>query len=162
MDIKIKIYNPKYKTQIIGLFENFQDYLIGLDSLQRLRRLPGYAENALRENLKEVEERNGIFYVAILNEKVVGFVIGFMEKRSKQDLLRAYPAKMARINELYVDANLRNQGIGALLMNAVEGYFKAGECQFIWIEVFVPNQNARIFYKNLGYQDRDIQLIKKL
>ena len=47
-------------------------------------------------------------------------------------------------------------------MQDVEKYLLQRGCDVIRVEVFVPNQDAYQFYKNLGYQDMDIDLIKQV
>ena len=61
MSIQIQEYTEDYKEQIIELFKNFQDYLIELDPLKRLRRLPEYAEKVHRETLEEVKQKKEYF-----------------------------------------------------------------------------------------------------
>jgi ribosomal protein S18 acetylase RimI-like enzyme len=162
MSIQIQEYTEDYKEQIIELFKNFQDYLIELDPLKRLRRLPEYAENVHRETLEVVKQKNGIFYVAVEDDRVIGFIVGVLEEQSKMSLLGATPAIMGRITELYIDERYRKQGVGSQLMQAVERYFTEKQCEYIWVEVFVPNRIAHEFYKKFGYCDRDIDMIKKL
>lgn len=162
MNYQIKDYQEKYRDQVIKHFENFQDYLIAMDPDKRLRRMPGYGKNVLNSELEDIKEKGGIFYVAVEDEKVFGFVVGMFIKLSKQDLQGTYPAIMGRIEELYVDPNFREQGIGTKLMDKIEEYFKQKGCQYIWVEVFKPNIRTHELYQRLGYEDRDIEMIKKL
>lgn len=162
MNIQYVEYADKYEKKLIHLFDNFQDYLINLDPLSRLRRQPRYSQNVLREDIKEVRKNGGIFLLAISKEKIVGFIIGILIVQSKQDLLGAYPARMGRITELYVEKEFQKQGIGKELMEKTENYLEKQGCEYVWIEVFLPNQNAHGFYTSLGYEDRDVEMIKKL
>jgi hypothetical protein len=79
MNIKIIAYENQYRAQIIKLFEDFQDYLVELDPLKRLRRLPGYGEQITEKTLKEMDEQHGAFYLAVDAEKVVGFIVGIVQ-----------------------------------------------------------------------------------
>ena len=160
--MEIVVYQEKYKNQIIKLFEDFQNYLIKLDPLKRLRRLPGYGENVIKDTLKEISEKDGIFYLAVEEDRVLGFIVGVLEKMTEEDLRSAYPVLKGRVTELYVIPESRSKGLGKALMDKMEQYFKDKDCNYIWIEVFVPNELAHSFYLKNGYHDRDIEMVKKL
>lgn len=160
-NIQIKKYDLSYKPQILNLFSDFQNYLANLDPLKRLRTMPGYAKNTLMEILADIKKKDGGFYLAVMENKVVGFIVSILEKQSPHALLGSYPAVIGRITELYVNTNLRGSGIGSKLMEHAESYLKNKGCEYIWLEVFLPNQDAHNFYKKLGYEDRDVQMIKK-
>lgn len=162
MDIKIVEYEERHKEAVCVLFDNFQDYLVNLDPIKRLRRMSGYAENVLNETLKDIKDNDGIFLLAEDDSKVIGFIVGKMEKRTEGQLLEAYPALMGRITELYVDSNYRSKGIGSMLMLKLENYFKKKNCEYVWVDVFKPNTTASNFYKKFDYEDRDIEMIKRL
>lgn len=40
--------------------------------------------------------------------------------------------------------------------------YKDQKCDYVWVEVFVPNIKTHELYKKMGYQDRDIDMIKKI
>lgn len=162
MDIKIESYNHKYKDQIIKLFEDFYDYLVELDPLRKLVRQPGYGENTTNQTLKDVEEKEGTFYVALDQEKVVGFIVGTIRRPTKEDLLGAEPAVNGRVTELYVDKDYRGKGLATKLMVKIEQALKEKGCNYIWVEVFAPNQPPRKLYQKLGYAERDIDMIKEV
>lgn len=162
MDIVLEDYQEKYRDQLVRHFENFQDYLIDLDPIKRLRRQPGYGENVLKGNLEDVKEKEGAFILAIADGKVIGFVVGVILKHTESELFGANPEIMGRVEELYVDPEYRAQGIGTKLMNKIEEYFKEKHCQHVWVEVFKPNERTHKLYEKLGYKDRNIDMIKSL
>jgi len=162
MNCKIEFYQQQYAVEVYKFFEDFQDYLVNLDPLKRLKRIPGFGEKVLEKTVKEVAQKQGVFYVALVGDKVVGFVVGVLEGQSDEGLLNAHPGIMGRVTELYVDDSFRGQGIGTKLMSKVEQYLKRKDCDYIWVEVFLPNVKTHDLYKKLGYQDRDIDMIKKL
>ena len=69
---------------------------------------------------------------------------------------------MGSILELIVNSNERGNGIGKLLLNQIESYFKSIDCVRINIEVFGPNQSALNLYKKNDYVVRDIIVSKRL
>lgn len=162
MSVQIENYRSQYKGQIVKLFEDFQDYLTDLDSLKRLTRKPGYGEHTTEQTLKEVAENEGVFYLALDQEKVVGFIVGVIERMSEEDLLGAKLALKGRVTELYINQDYRGKGLGTRLMDEVEKYFKEKGCNFIWVEVFAPNIGARALYERLGFMERDLDLVKNI
>lgn len=162
MNITIRQYTDTDKLTILAMFDDFQGYLISIDPLNRLRKLPGHAEVALRETLEEVEKSRGTFLLAVDSDIAVGFVAAVTFEPSPEALLSNIPSLRGRITELYVDASYRGQGIGTVLMREAEQYLQKLGCDVIRIEVFSPNENAHNLYKKLGYRDYDIDMIKKL
>ncbi|MDQ3099597.1 MAG: GNAT family N-acetyltransferase [bacterium] len=162
MDIQLIEYTDKYKKQVIKLFEDFQDYLISIDPLKRLRRMPEYGEHILSETLTDANKHKGKFYLLVENEAAIGLVAGLIKEQTDDDLLGATKALKGRVTQLYLDERYRGQGLGKKLMLKIEAYFKENGCNYVLVEVFVPNVVAHSLYNNLGFQDRDIDMIKEL
>lgn len=162
MSIQIREYTEKDQADLIRCMEGLQDYLIDIDPLSRIIRPPEYGESYTTSLLDKVKENEGIIYVAESDIRIVGCVVGILEKLSLSDSIGVIPSKSARVIELYVDSKCRGQGIGLSLMNKMESYFKAHDCDVVRIEVFAPNVGAHNFYKSNGYVDRDITLFKKI
>lgn len=160
--MKIVEYKKIYIEQIIRLCEEFQDYLVRLDPLKRLRRLPGYGEMYFKKMLRDVKKNKGIFYVAVEDGVVAGFVIAELEKMEDGSSLWIVPTKPGKITELFVNERYRGQGIGTKLIKKAEEFLKNSGCDVVKLEVFVPNVNAQKLYEKLGYEPRDIVNIKKL
>jgi len=160
MDVTIREYQEEDRERLAELFDDFQDYLVSLDPLQRLRHLPGYGEEVLAKTLDEVQEKQGVFSVALDGNTVVAFVVGILQKRkNRRDVIDSLGG---RITELYVDAAYRSRGIGTLLMHHVEAYFRMKGCDVAQVEVFAPNAPARHLYEKFGYEYRDIDTMKNL
>jgi ribosomal protein S18 acetylase RimI-like enzyme len=64
--------------------------------------------------------------------------------------------------ELIVENGYREKGIGTLLMEKMEVYFKQKGCSVSGVDVFPPNKNAYQLYHKLGYLERNIWMTKKL
>lgn len=76
--------------------------------------------------------------------------------------LEVVPGTWGRITELFVRAPFRGQGIGTALMARAEAFCRDRRCATLRVEVFAPNQAAHRFSRQLGYADRDIDLMKPL
>src|SRR5260221_3619250 len=158
----IREYKDSDRSGLLKLVEQLQDYLVEVDDLKRLRRLPECGETFTQKCLDEVREKNGKLYVVEEKGELVEFIAGIVEEISKEGLMTCIPAKFGWITELYVQPKYQHQGVGKQLMEKLEAYFKQKGCDTIKTSVFTPNKNAYQFYQDLGFLDREIELIKKL
>jgi ribosomal protein S18 acetylase RimI-like enzyme len=159
--INIIKYNGN-KINIVGLIEELQDYLIEIDPLKRLTRLPKYGEVYIDNLLEKIKNQDGVIYIAEIDNMPVGMIAGVFEEQTDLDKLECIPSKPARILELIVNEKYRNQSIGSLLMNKIEEHFKEKGADIIRVEVFEPNKNTHNFYSKSGYEDRSIDMVKKI
>jgi GNAT superfamily N-acetyltransferase len=150
------------RAQIIDLFDKFQDYIAALDPLHRVRRLPGYGDQVLRETLAEIAAYEGTFCVAIENDNVIGFGVGIVIRPSPDEHLSLIESSRGRITQLYVVESHRGHGIARELIQHLENYLAAKGCDVVLIEVFAPNHAARQFYEARGYQERDIHVVRQI
>jgi len=157
--IKIVEYKNNKKV-LVKLIEELQDYLIQMDPLKRLRRLPEYGEIYTDNLLKKIKKHKGIIYIAEIENIPVGMVVGIIEDYTKNDEIESIPSKTARILELIVSEKYRGKNIGSLLMQSIERYFQKQGCDIIRIAVFAPNTKTHSFYQKLNYQDRVIDMVK--
>jgi ribosomal protein S18 acetylase RimI-like enzyme len=150
------------RTQIITLFDEFQDYIAALDPLHRVRRLPGYGAQALRETLAEIAAHEGKFCVAVENDAVIGFGVGIVIRPTPDEHLSLIESSRGRITQLYVVEPYRGKGIARQLIQHLESYLAAKGCDVVLIEVFAPNHAARQFYEASDYQERDIHVVRRI
>jgi len=162
MDIRIRDYQPLDRPHIVRCIEGLQDYLIIIDQMKFTRRMPKYGEHFTQELLKKVNRNNGVIYVAEHKGRVIGFIAGIIFEWSEKELLECVPLKSGRILELFIDSNYRGQGVGTMLTEKMERYFRQNGCDVSRVEVFEPNVKAHYFYQKLGYHDRMFDMIKKM
>ena len=89
--------------------------------------------------------------------------MGCIRPYDEYDYLDYKCPKTGEITELIVTNKIRNKGVGQLLINKMEEYFKSLDCEYINIDVFAYNENAIKFYNKNGYHHRmyiDIKRIK--
>ena len=70
--------------------------------------------------------------------------------------------KSCTISELIVTKNIRSKGVGTMLINYAEKYFKNQGCEYVYVDGFEPNNSALKFYEKNNYQTRMRTLGKKL
>lgn len=142
--------------------EDFQDYIVRIDALGRYRRAPGYGKKYTRNLLERIKKSQGILILAVSGPRIVGMITGMiMPKLSKLKLLEFHPAKRGKILELFLYPEFRKQGLGKKLMQEMERYFRKKKCDWVYLGV-LPSNQARGFYRNLGYRESDIDMMKLL
>jgi ribosomal protein S18 acetylase RimI-like enzyme len=162
MEVAIRKYRGSDRTAFVGLMEELQDYLVSIDELKRIRRMPEYGESYTQRTLQNVAKNNGVIYVAETKGQIVGLVVGIIHEQTKEELLEHVPFKRGVVLELVVKDAYRKSGVGTLLMREMEAYFKHKGCSVAGVDVFSCNKNAYRLYWKLGYRDRDIWMTKKL
>ena len=162
MPFSIRKYNETDRPELLRLMEELQDYVTGVDPLKRVERREGFGEAYTEWLLGVIAEADGVIYLAERDGKIVGCSAGIMPKQPLHDVLAGVPSKFGRVQEMYVDEKFRGEGIGKVLIEKCEVYFKQNGCDVALVEVFAPNKSAYEFYRACGYADRDINLMKKL
>jgi GNAT superfamily N-acetyltransferase len=162
MIVELREYRSSDKQHIVEFMEESQDYLVSVDHMKRLRRMPEYGKSYTQRLFEKVDKNDGIAYVAEHEGRLVGFIAGLIHAQSREDLLECVPSKDGVILELFVEAEHRRRGIGVTLMERMEEYFRQKGCSISRIEVFEPNVNAHNLYRKLGYTDRLIHMIRRL
>jgi len=160
--MQIVTYDSSFEKRAVEVLEEFYQYLIHIDPLKRLLIKPGYGEVELKKILAEIEAKEGIFYIAVIDDEIAGFVTATIYRPTSDDLLGVIPSSTGRVTNLYVSALNRQKGLGTTLLQKAENYAKSKGCDVINVEVFAPNEPAQSFYAKLGYQPRKIDQIKKL
>lgn len=155
-------YNPKYDNQIKDLLVELQNYLVDIDDWHTQVMKPEYRESYFKMDMDKVKNQSGKIYLAIENESVIGLIIGIVDEKDEVDKLTNDCAKTGNIIELIVNHNLRGNGVGKMLLEKLEQYFKDINCKRINIEVFGPNKSTLNFYTKNDYTIRDIIVSKKL
>ena len=113
-------------------------------------------------DLEEVNKNNGKCYIAVENDKAIGLIMGCIFPYDEKDYLDYKCPKKGEITELIVSKKARGRGIGKVLMNKMEEYFKSLGCEYILLDVFAYNVNAIKFYEKEGYHSRMYKEIKKI
>lgn len=160
--MKIIEYEEKYLEDVRDLLVELEEYIISIDKDNLDQIHEDYRELMALYDLKEVKENNGKCFLAVIDGKVVGLVMGSIPKYGDFDYLDYKCPKRGVITELVVTKNIRSKGIGKELVKRIEEYFLAQGCEYVLIDVFAYNNKALEFYDKNGYHPRMIVDIKKL
>lgn len=109
---------------------------------------------------KKYEEslENDKYYSIVAEEN--NRIIGVLNSRLISRLAKS--KDILYIDDLIVDKDYRNNGVGkSLLKNAVE-YAKQSDCQTIELTSYITNENAHRFYQNNGFFKKHYEFKYKL
>ena len=155
-------YEDKYLEDVKDLLVELEEYIVSIDKDNLDCVHPEYREKMAVLDLEEVKNNNGKCYIAVCNNKVMGLIMGTIIKFDEYDYLDYKCPKCGVVTELVVSKKVRSSGIGTLLMNKIEEYFKSIGCEYISIEVFAYNKMGINFYEKHGYHTRGLIDIKKI
>ncbi len=105
------------------------------------------------------DESVGLF-VAEAGDRLVGFVCAAIKNAPPVPIF--VPRCFAVVDTLGVTADFQRQGIGRMLMDAVEGWAVAEGADSIELNVHEFNQGAIAFYEELGYETASRRMSKPL
>lgn len=93
----------------------------------------------------KLNDTNSYYIVAILDNRIVGVLTSEIQVKLHRE------RKQSFIEDLIVDKEYRNKGIGkALLQNAVD-YAKENDCEVIELTSYINNKDAHRFYENNNF-----------
>ena len=101
------------------------------------------------KDLEKINNYNGKCYLAIENNSVVGLIMGCIHPYDEYDYLDYKCPKAGEVTELIVSQDARSKGIGQLLLNSIEKYFKKVGCEYVLIDVFAYNERMYTDIKKL-------------
>ena len=160
--MRIIEYEEKYLEDVKDLLVELEEYILSIDKDNLDQLHPEYREKMVILDLEEVEKYSGKCYLAIENEKAIGLIMGYIIEYDEYDYLDYKCPKSGEISELIVTKKIRSTGVGKLLMNKMEEYFKGMNCEYIHVDVFGYNESGINFYEQRGYHTRMLNMIKKI
>lgn len=160
--MKIIEYEDKYLEDVKDLLVELEEYIVSIDKDELDQVHPEYREKLALLDLEEINNYNGKCYLAIENNKAIGLIMGIIRPYDEFDYLDYKCPKSGEITELIVTKKIRSKGIGQLLINKMEEYFKTQECEYILVDVFAYNDIGINFYNKKDYHSRMHSMIKKI
>ena len=155
-------YEDKYLEDVKDLLVELEEYIVSIDKDHLDQVHPEYREKMAIIDLEEVNKNNGKCYLAIENNKAIGLIMGCIFPYDEYDYLDYKCPKRGEITELIVTNKIRSKGVGQLLINKMEEYFKGLGCEYIIVDVFAYNEIGKNFYSKNDYHPRGEIRIKKI
>lgn len=161
-DVQIIEYEEKYLEDVKDLLVELEEYILSVDKDELDQLHPEYREKMAVLDLEEVNEYEGKCYLAIENDKVIGLIMGCVPPYDEYDYLDYKCPRRGEITELIVTSKTRSKGVGQILINKMEEYFKSINCEYIVVDVFAYNEIGKNFYSKNNYHPRGEIRIKKI
>lgn len=118
-----------------------------------------YEERGIEYFLRRLknDDDNSILFVAEKEERLVGYVCGYVDFYSARSV-----NKIAEIENMIVEDQFRNRGIGKALVDAF--LEKAGElgAKKAKVAMLAGNTSAENFYRKMGFSDHELMLERKI
>jgi GNAT superfamily N-acetyltransferase len=110
---------------------------------------PG-AERVMQRFLADLTSSSHAFlFVAEYDGRTVGFVSG--ELRESSPTFR--PKIWASVDDVFVESNYRNLGVGRALVEGVKAWAKERGADGVSLQVAAANARGRKFYEDLGFRE---------
>ena len=110
---------------------------------------PG-AEKTMRRFLADMANSGFSFlFVAVAGKRTVGFISGELRQGSPTFL----PKTWASVDDVFVEPDHRNLGVGRALLQSVEAWAKERNADGISLQVAAANSRGRKFYEELGFRE---------
>ncbi len=158
--MKIVEYEEKYIEQVKDLLIELQEYISKLDKEKYNILTPKFRNKYFLHLMEEVKENNGIIYIVVEEERVVGLVAGYILKEENTYDFKS--PKRGFVKDLIITKDKRSLGYGKLLLQKIENYFKEVGCSAVRLDVFGYNENALNFYYKENYFKRVVEMQKNI
>ena len=144
--------------EIIRIADQLRKTEAPLDKTKNMK-YDSYLSDVYREKeLEYISSSKKIFLVAVLDEKIVGYINGYIVENS--DVYYLEP--VAYLDCLCVDEPARNQGIGKKLIDEFTKLVSSQGAKYIKLNAFENNIPAVTLYKELGYEEYSVYYMKKI
>ena len=137
--MEIKRINLQESGLVTGLFDRYRQFYQQEPDLNK-------AESFIQERLAKNES---VIFVALANERPVAFT----QLYPRYSSVRA--SKNWILNDLYVDADHRKQGIGEALIKKAMNFAKGEGATFVQLETAVDNFTAQSLYEAIGFEKQE-------
>jgi ribosomal protein S18 acetylase RimI-like enzyme len=161
MEITYREFTQADAEQIKDLLVKIAESIATLNPGRLPTPMPAYRDSYYQNLLDIYEKGRGTIFVALDNDKIVGFVQGELKIQTEEELLEFKPIAEGYMRDIFVLQEYRGQGVAAGLLNKLEAYLRSKGCT--QYELFVLSTNPALeFYKKHGFTDQVYNLIKSL
>ena len=152
-------YSSKYDEEIKDLLVELQEYISSIDKEKYNIISKDFRNKYFSKTMKDVAKYEGKIYLAKDTYDIVGLVIGVINNEEIETYDFKAP-KRGRVTELIVSKKYRSNGLGKMLLDKIEQYFKSVGCKGVLLDVFSYNENAKKFYLKNNYFNRTEEMMK--
>ena len=155
-------FTNEYTEEVKDMLVALQNHIVHIDNLKLNTITPEYREEYFKFAYNMSYNSGGKFFIAKENNTVLGFAA--CSTTSYEDVASvSYKCpKKGEITELIVTSKIRSKGVGKMLIDKMEEYFKSKNCEYIVVDVFSYNEIGKNFYTKNNYHSRLETRIKKI
>ena len=121
-----------------------------IEQYWRFENIEGFDAGRMRKNVSRLLEDAslGRIWIATVYGEPAGYLLAvYVFSLEHQGLT-------AEIDEFFIQTQHRNLGLGARMLGAAEGQFRAEGCTNVSLQIGRSNEDARRFYRGHGFDDR--------
>lgn len=144
---------------IMSLWREQFEYHHDLDPVYYVRVTDVFSARMLAYVKTSIEEDKPHMLVARDDKKLIGFITYAEASSSYFD---SNIEKFGQVFELFTDSAYRRKGVGSLLLQAVEHFFREKGLTHMMLESSAKNPRAIDFYGSHGYTPRIVQHFKSI
>lgn len=152
--VNIRPADVKELDTLVRLGHRLAKHEKGCDPLLK----PYDLQKSKRHYLKEFRNGNAQFFVAESDDKVIGYIYGYI--KNAPDYLRG-PKRIGHLEACYVLQGFRGMSICQRLTNELLAWFQSKRVTLIELGVYAKN-DASVVWKNLGFAQHHIVMRKFL
>ncbi len=130
---------------------------VGKAFLEVRTRRKDFEKSAKRAILKQIKKKKDLFLVAEEN-KIIGYCCGSIKQEHKEFFI---PMWTGYVKALSIKKEAQGKGLGSVLMDEMEKWFKLKKCKLVYLHVFANNPAVK-FYKKRAYKELCYFLGKEL
>jgi ribosomal protein S18 acetylase RimI-like enzyme len=102
--------------------------------------------------------RDCVIYVSELDERIVGFVSGYIVRRNPH----LSTERVGKVDNIFVSEDSRGNGVGTQLLESLFNFYKSNGIVYIEISCDLQNAGARRLYERLGFKEQKVLMIKEV
>ena len=137
--MEIKRIKSQESNLVISLFDKYRVFYKQATDM-------ALAQNFIQTRL---DNNESIIFVALIEDKGKKEPVGFTQLYPAYSSVRAIRNWI--LNDLYVDAGYRNQGIGEKLIKTAMEFAKADGAKFVELSTATGNYTAQSLYEAIGF-----------
>jgi len=95
----------------------------------------------------KIKSKNAILLVALDKNKIIGYALGWIEKRP------AHAFRIGYFCDIFIIRNYRNKGIGKKLIKGLMNWFKSKKIKYVTLDVYSKNKTAIKAFYSIGFKE---------
>ncbi|KXA89483.1 hypothetical protein AKJ57_05270 [candidate division MSBL1 archaeon SCGC-AAA259A05] len=140
-------------NELMRLWEEFLDYNLQSIENSKKRRWMELTEDASeksRSHFKnQIEQDDNLVLLAEKDNEIIGYIVASLEERPPIFKKR----KLGKLNELFVNQDYRNEGLGKKLVENAKDWLKDKGVNLLKVRILEANKKANKFWKSRGFKN---------